>query len=319
MGNIVRKLKKPISIALLVGAGATYGAGENVFLKDPPLGKDLYKVLTATYPLTWGKHANPWAQQFEENFEMGMVLLCRANLPSFASLLIDAGDYFAGFHPTIPNEYGEYTRLIRILNKHQLISRTTVASLNYERMIEEAAFFEGLTVFCEPVLDRTKRLVVLKPHGGWNFIYATPGVNVQGLVSVGSQHIYDGPVRRVDEHLEAALSWRTSGIPSAMSLFAPGKHSPVAPEYIQERRTDWASAARSASLIICIGVHPNPQDEHIWEPIKDSKADVWYIGGESPFRPYEDFQFQLGPRFSHLASTFDVGNSVLQKKLKKVL
>lgn len=284
MGNSALK------IVVMVGAGASYGAGGN--FTRPPLGHELYGEVVKAFPKTWGRFTEPWRSHFELNFEQGMSEVWLSGADYVSSLLTDLGRYFARFQLQGPNA-GEYTRLLQVLAKHGALEQTVFASLNYEVLLEEALDASGL--------GGAGFIPVIKPHGSFNYV-AAGSSRFRNIHVSGSTHIYDGPIVGVNR--EDALRSYQNGIPPAMSNFAEGKHSPVGYRALEATRTEFAHAVREASIIVTIGVHPNPADGHIWWPIMESKADVWYVGGTDPEEPYWEVQSVLGDKFHHVAKYF---------------
>lgn len=66
-----------------------------------------------------------------------------------------------------------------------------------------------------------------------------------------------------------------------MSLFAPGKPTPVAHHFVDQQRAEWGEWARTSHVISVIGARPLMADPHIWAPIIETKVPVFYIGGTS--------------------------------------
>ena len=77
-------------LAILFGAGATFGAGD-VSPYPPPLGDGLFAELEANYSATWGTLPNTMKDKLRSDFEEGMADIW--NVPELASnqLFIDMG------------------------------------------------------------------------------------------------------------------------------------------------------------------------------------------------------------------------------------
>jgi hypothetical protein len=131
------------------------------------------------------------------------------------------------------------------------------------------------------------------------------------MVHVGSY--YDGPLeaRPLDE-LDALYESGYS-MPPAMSLYAPGKDTPVARSWVDRCRQEWRAVSLSAQAIAIIGVRPNWDDAHIWDPVIASRAHVWYIGGSDDYR---DLQLKAGRDVMHLGHTFAEGVGPLSRLLR---
>ena len=67
-------------------------------------------------------------------------------------------------------------------------------------------------------------------------------------------------------------------IPPAMSLYASGKHSPIAPDQINAARQRWIDWSRSADIVISIGARFNTDDAHIWSGVVEGRSQIWFVG-----------------------------------------
>lgn len=124
---------------------------------------------------------------------------------------------------------------------------------------------------------------------------------------------YQGPLAVVDPDQVGSLYPDPPSMPPAISIYEPEKSSPVGSEVIQTVRDNWREVASSADLVICIGARPVKQDSHIWDPIIESKADVWFVGGKDS--DFGRLAWTLGDRMTHLADYFDDGVPEIQRGL----
>jgi len=281
-------------LAFLFGAGASYGAG-SILPKPPPLGGGLYEELRAMFPATWGNFPPDLDEQFRRNFETGMDALWRSGVEE-SQPLWEIGRYFATFLPN-PAEPSCYLRLIRLLESCNLIDRCGFATLNYDCLFDldlHAAGF-GYTdgprtgPFRHPLSVRFWKL-----HGGSNVLRGGSGTwSGNRFVNVGS--IYSGPVKyvmptQVIEHFER------DDLPPMLSLYAPGKETPIAPEAVAEIRQAWANWVKHSDIVVVIGARIRVGDDHIYRPLKKANGTIWYVGGRDDFeikRPV----VRLGKRF----------------------
>jgi hypothetical protein len=295
--------------AFLIGAGASKGAG-GITPYDPPLGAELYGYLVRDFPTTWGALPDRLDALFRDNFEIGMAELWDNQLNIGTQLIIEMAIYFSRFDPP-PDGLDCYSRLIWRLKQSGLILNTRIATLNYECVLDVAASRLGLklTYLSDVVLP--DNITMWKPHGACNLI---PNAEVHSLNLVG-KNIYDGPLRGVDLPEVPRLYNTGYALPPAMSLFAPGKPTPVASTWVDETRRQWADWVQGADVVAIIGARPLFEDGHIWDPIINSSAEVWYIGGSSDSN-YQIFKSQLGPRLTHLADRFVSGFGPLARRLR---
>lgn len=288
-------------LAFLIGAGASYGAGP-VHPHQPPLGRGLFGELKTFCPRTWGRIKGARASLFEPDFERGMDVLWSQQPDDMVDLLNDMGRYFIQFEPVLgkPTRYAE---LLFILRSKNLLASCAFASLNYECIFEIAALRLGLGVVFNPSPPRPDIVWVVKPHGSSNFLPVWEPQGSGNVVKVqGSGQIYDGPIAK---SIEAARQ-RYAGnyfLPPIMSLFAPGKLTPSARGFIETIRKQWRDYVVGSDYIAIIGCRPNLADGHVWDPILESRAEVWYLSGPEP--DYREFAHRLGGRLHNLGTLFD--------------
>lgn len=305
----VRKLSR--NFAVLVGAGASYGAGL-VAPEPPPLGDALYGWLRKGFPDTWGSVAGELDVHFRGNFEAGMHDAWTNHSAQTQALLIDMGRAFARFQPPADGS-DHYSTLIRGVLATRLLSRCVIASINYDCILELAASRLGVPVGYASTGRPANGLVVIKPHGSCNLL-PPRGLHVtsSSFVSVGAY--YEGPLepRSLDE-LENLYAVEDYSFPPAMSLYAPGKHTPVAPSWVERSRREWRRVGLAANAVAVIGVRPIWDDSHVWEPVIESHADIWYIGGDAD---YADLATRARRNVLHLGRTFDEGIGPLNRLLR---
>ncbi len=57
----------------------------------------------------------------------------------------------------------------------------------------------------------------------------------------------------------------------------------IAPEQILRLQSMWKDAVLNAQNVICIGVNPLPADRHIWEPISETDARLFFVGDKNAY------------------------------------
>jgi hypothetical protein len=194
------------------------------------------------------------------------------------------------------------------------VGRTGIATLNYECVLELASNRVGLQFAYWDDEPAEGRLLVWKPHGSCNLI---PDVEMWNLnvVMAGGGDIFEGGVRNPPpEPSEVRAQYdRGYALPPAMSLFAPGKPTPVARSLAATMRGQWASWARRADFIGIIGARPLFADTHVWDPIIEADGQIWYIGGKDD---HATLASKAPGRIVHVADTFAKGFSDLTRKLQ---
>jgi len=304
-------------IVLLVGAGASFGAGGGMRPSPPPLGDNLFPALEKRFPETWGGLESEVSKPFvHDGFEAGMVNLLTSGYSSLCNrLLLNLAVFFAEF--SFSNTDSFYHQVAKCILKSNGVGRTTVASLNYECLFELAARNVGLSVSCTRQGREAEDIVVLKPHGSCNFLPALNGNRFIGTQFTGTAEIgiYQGPLTVVSPR--EVLSYIASGqsIPPSMSFYAPGKHTPVGAEAIASVRQEWASACAEADAIFMVGCRPSNADKHLFQPVVDSRSQVFMVGGRDGAE-FATFSAALGTRLRYIADHCDVATPEVLKILR---
>jgi len=290
-------------MAFLVGAGASYGAGL-VAPHQPPLGNQLFGELQRGCPMTWGRLRGARAALFKTDFEKGMDQLWADQPDEMVDLLNDMGRYFIEFEPA-PRQESRYAELLFFLTKTGLLSNSAFASLNYECILEIAAWRLGLGLAFAPSPPQPRALWILKPHGSCNFLPASEPRGSGNVFKVqGTAQIWDGPVAA--KTIDAARLRYRSGqyfLNPVMSLFAPGKLTPSARDFIEAIRERWRQWVLSSESVVIIGSRPNLADGHVWDPIVESAAHVFYLSGIED--DYSELSRRLSGRLQNLGRFFD--------------
>lgn len=261
--------RKKTEALILFGAGASYGSGG--IKNPPPLGKNLFDELSKKFPNTWGSINQDLANSFRENFEMGMELLYN-NEKQLASFLKDMAIYFCGFKIDILYE-NLYWQLIRRYTRALESGSLVLSTLNYDPLIELSALNSGRTI---RYWGENKGIEILKLHGSCNFIKT--GIRGSGNFII-NKSVINGPIEsKAPAEVEKRMN--DSPLPPAMSLYTRSKEIIIAPEQIKKILREYKKHVMSAKLIVIVGVRPNPDDHHIWDPLIKTPAKLLLIGNE---------------------------------------
>jgi hypothetical protein len=293
-------------LVFLFGAGASQGA-LHIKPHQPPLGRELYDALAAGYPKEWGpeSHLHFFAADLRDNkFERTMAEeVCPRVAPlSILEWYRPMALFFSSFAPD-GTEKDLYSELLRALRGGRRLRTTVFGSLNYDCIFELAALRQGLTVSYQPATGGDEAVEVLKVHGSCNFITEDMSRWRHQLTSPGASVEFQFrmlPPAGLPETLGRVFSNRETHHYPIMSLYATGKGTIVAPVQIWNIRNSWGARAREADMLVIIGVSPNPEDLHVWEPVRETRARVFYVGGKAEFGQWpvsDDRKLHLGPTF----------------------
>ncbi len=264
-------------VVVLFGAGASFGAG-GILPEAPPLGQNLYEALSRLYPGTWGLLPAEIQAAFHADFETGMQLVYEKLGVAISQLMRDMAIYFVQFRSANGNSL--YDRLITTASGDGYLHSLAFATLNYECVLEFALAKNATGVDYFGAGDST-HVPVWKLHGSCNMfshqVQATEGV----LYTPGV--VFEGGIEATLDTSLVVERCLTSALAPVMSLYMAGKPLAVSPTSIKAVQQIWASAVAGAQAVICIGLRPNPPDEHIWNPLAATSAPVYFVGDTAGF------------------------------------
>ncbi|HVC06145.1 MAG TPA: hypothetical protein VND98_00970 [Solirubrobacterales bacterium] len=243
-----------------------------------------------------------------------MEILREKNDERLQILLTDMALYFAEFTPaSAENQYG---KLVDLLGQDHLAS-TVFASLNYDCLFELTAGSRHLPVNYWLGTPLSGVISLLKLHGSCNFVMQGLGTNIRMTDVTMSQigvAFYEGPLEARHPTEIASLYANGPSMPPAISLYTTGKASMTGPSAIAAVREKWAAWVGQADVILPIGARVVLADHHVWEPMVESQADVWFVGGSEG--DFDTLRQQLGPRLIELAGSFDEAVPIIGRRLR---
>jgi len=266
---------------ILFGAGASFGAGA-IIPEPPPLGNRLFSELVKNFPSSWGNLPSDITASFREHFENGMARLW-TNLPTAIPLLMQHLTlYLVQFRP-LSNGRCLYFRLIKWANKERKFSEIYLSTLNYDLILEYCIYSQGIEIDYAPGSLTEKFATVLKLHGSCNFLLqdvsASRGISFAGVS-------FDGKIQIVSPSQAIEYCLGNSALYPAMALYMSPKNVQIAPSQIRAIQEGWKQAVLEAQRVLVIGVHPYPQDSHVWGPLAETEAKLGYIGAEKAFQDW---------------------------------
>jgi len=220
-------------------------------------------------------------------------------------LLIDMALYFSMFR--VPADSSDlYSSLVAHIIDRLPDVPVAFATLNYDCLLEGAIQAFGIGFSYHPKALQPGSIPVWKLHGSCNFLPDLGTNQVIGTQFKRVGQIYKGPIKAVSlQEVQSYYSGepgRRASIPPVMSYYAPGKFTPVEEETLGEIRQAWSESARAASRIVVIGARPILSESHVWRPILEAEAEVFYVGGESD--GLGEMKRRLGGRLKRIAHYF---------------
>lgn len=274
-----------MSTVFLFGAGASYGSGD-CFPEPPPLGAGggLFRALQKA-----GGVAASINQQLSElfikDFESGMAEFFTTRNIDVTAFLREMGAYFTQFKPGPSNLYRIVIDLLAKTKRKAVLSTT-----NYELLVELAINQAGYNVNYSGFSASRNTMPVLKIHGSCNF-FPSEHIkisNINFLVSEGFAILNTG-IRIAKNLQEVSDFYRLeNSVAPAISMYARGKSVLYGPSFIAEQQKAWQLEIERASRIYVIGLRVNCADAHIWNPLKSSKAPLYYVGQSEDFIEWKE-------------------------------
>jgi hypothetical protein len=299
-----------MSVIVLFGAGASYGAG-GMSPSAPPLGNSLYRELALMFPTTWGAFPSSLQTQFYANFEDGMSALWDSGSHAIPVLMQQMAIFFACYRLS-SQRVDAYSKLLDGLTysgKPVLFS-----SLNYDCLFEVALSMAGRAVnYFHNAPASDSDIIIWKLHGSCNFlphggVTATRGVSFSPGVTFGTG------IRPVNPNEIATYCTGNTALYPVMAVYARGKPVQIAPEIIQRIQEFWIAAIKSASTVVIIGVHPHPADKHIWEPLSATEAKLLFVGNKKAFLDWQS-KYRIKGDSIYLGDHFDSSIKVIVENL----
>ena len=184
-----------MSSVIVFGAGASYGAGD-VVPNRAPLGSELYSELCRYFPRSWGALPDDAGIEFNNNFENGMRVVWDKYGSATLDLMRHMALYFGQFRPKRAGSTA-YAFLAEELKKRGLVHKVTIATLNYECLLEIELTHLGIQISYSLEGTPQGQIKVLKPHGSCNFLPS--GISgPAGSIKMGRDAAIDMPVQDLD-------------------------------------------------------------------------------------------------------------------------
>ena len=256
---------------ILFGAGASFGSTLQL---PPPLGANLFAELRQFNPSGWGALPPNLANHFQADFERGMSELAKESSHNMPILQRAMAAYFFKFLPTNDSLYVKLAYRIKQSNW-----TGSVASLNYERLLELSLLHFGLQPVVNAQTLQQNQIELCLPHGCCHLFCEGVQASPTGVSFSGVGVAFDGPVVAISSPIHFNARLNSNSVPPVMSYFESNKTTSSGISFIREQRSRWITLATNAKKIIIIGTKVRQNDSHIWDPIARSSAKVIYCSG----------------------------------------
>jgi len=232
--------------------------------------------------LTWRAIPEALSNMFQKNFELGMAEVIEKYGFAIAPLMQEMAIFFSIFGIS-KEANNRYLKLLRATASNRNI---VWSSLNYECLLEIAGSQLGYSInyFKDPAADVEGELPVWKLHGSCNFRVA--GLEATRGVQFGTGVIFGGGIEPIDPQQVQAIYQGSTALYPAMALYAQKKPVSMSPAPIQEAQHRWAAHVKNSDRLLVVGVRPNPDDEHIWQPLAETPGEVAYVGSNEVFEKW---------------------------------
>ena len=265
-----------MSTVILLGAGASHGSID-CYPSVPPLGNGVFAALRRLGGVA--ASVEPAIRGiFEVDFETGMVAFWEAREQDVAAFLREMAVYFAQFETRQRNTY---IRLIAAIRNGR--SPATLATTNYDLLIESAASRVGMRVAYNQRPAPFNQLALTKIHGSCNFL---PDARPDQYVRATFKNMRDSsrinlPIRVAESAKEVVDFCRAhDSLAPAIAVYAPGKPVLYSRRVVLEQQEQWQREAELATVIYIIGLRVLPEDEHIWGTLARVQGRLEYVGFE---------------------------------------
>jgi hypothetical protein len=286
----------PNQIVFLFGAGASKGA-THVLPDVPPLMYQLYDRLAVFDPDNWGlgsqmaRYEDDFRKDFEKTFSERVLSFDGVPRGSSLDLLEHQRPlalYFALFLlDTSGRDY--YSLLLKSLQRAHRLEQCCFGSLNYDCLFEQAAERLGINIDYDCIEAKSARIAKL--HGSCNFITAALTQRDRAMMASPGTHyeipLHILPVTNLEKTLNESLLGTGSRHLPVMSQISPDKQHFVAPAQIQSIRNKWAEAVSNAATVAIIGISCNRNDFHIVQTIRNTGAQILFIGDCENFQKWK--------------------------------
>jgi hypothetical protein len=153
--------------------------------------------------------------------------------------------------------------------------------LNYERLLELSLCQAGIQHVYEQVSLIGGQIELCLPHGCCHLFCDGVSGNSSAVSFSGIAVQTNGPVTPMPGTEEFFTKIKTEVFPPVMCYFNPEKSVTSGQNFIDAHKERLKQLIYEAEKIAIIGVAVRTQDQHIWEPLRQSSAQLLYCSGKS--------------------------------------
>jgi len=287
-------------LTILTGAGASFGCNY-VEPYSPPLGRDLYEDLETFAPDLMSKINSKIGRQNITNFETKMheIWNGKINLVLVNSML---AVYFSRYNPS--HTSNTFIELFNVLEEDD--SDFVYSTLNYDCIAEYAAKHVGFEINYNPNKLKQDEFNILKLHGSCNFVMSGMTGPLGGMTLPSQPGVLDGPMSAIwpPSSMQTEIKKYPAG--PIMAFYMENKPVQVNRKSIGEIQQVWTNRISESNKLLIIGINPNLEDKHVWDPIVNTKAKIGFVGSDNGFKKLSKLNLKKKPK--HLCTNF--GDSI---------
>jgi len=265
---------------------------------SPPLGRDLYVELENFASNMMSQINKKIGRKNISDFETKMheIWKGKINLVLFNSML---AVYFSRFQPS--NKSNTFIELLNSMKGKNL--DFIFSTLNYDCIAEYAAYHSGFKVNYDYKNQKKNEFNILKLHGSCNFVMSGMTGPLGGLSMPSQAGVLQGPMSAIWPPINMQTEIKKYPAGPIMSFYMKNKPTQVNSNTLNEIQQAWKNRILESSKLLIIGINPNPEDKHVWDPIEKTKAKIGFVGSTSGFKKLNKIKLQKKPE--HLSASFD--------------
>ncbi|EED0940983.1 hypothetical protein ED113_RS23235 [Escherichia coli] len=295
---------------ILLGAGASFGSGPCVG-GQPPLGGALIDEMRKEGGISTTIQGE-MLELFRNDPEKAMIRFFEERNSDVTALLKEMAIALARFSIKKGNFY---LKLIAMIKKKKNIY---LATTNYDLLIEQAIWSHRINVQYRTDNRIPNSMSLLKIHGSCNFIPAgiATGVSFRHASGAGGA-LTDGDIKIYNDQEEIINYCKSdTSLAPAVAMYHPEKTVIHCPSIVNLQQQQFKEKVKTSNKIIVIGLKINPDDHHIWDELKETKADIYIVDKQR--LPVMEWKKQIAKQnVFYLSDTFENSLKQIERLLRR--